>query len=158
MMIAPGGFLPSSEGSRTNGSRGRAVQSTLQNVSRHFFLTALLCSVTLWFCSQSLTNAAASQQNPKQTSGVLLQDDFGGATIDTSKWNANALFSGFVDTGVPINQANQQLNIGPLPQGSAANGSHYRGVLSVNAYNFTGAYAQVELVQAPAANSAADAM
>jgi phosphatidylserine/phosphatidylglycerophosphate/cardiolipin synthase-like enzyme len=90
--------------------------------------------------------------------GTLLQDDFNGATIDTSKWIANGLFSGYVDTSVAISQANQRLNIGPLFQGAAANGSHYRGVYSVNAYNFANAYAQVEVVQAPAANTSADAV
>jgi phosphatidylserine/phosphatidylglycerophosphate/cardiolipin synthase-like enzyme len=108
--------------------------------------------------SATLTAGFTYQTPPPPPAGTLLQDDFNGAAIDTSKWNTGSLFSGFVDTGVPISQANQQLAIGPLPQGAAANGSHYRGVSSVNAYNFTGAYAQVELVQAPASNSAADAM
>jgi len=137
------------------------VQSSLQDISLSRYariLTALLCVVTLWFCSHNLTGAAASQQNPMQTSGVLLQDDFNGATIDASKWNANALFSGFTDTNVAISEVGQQLAIGPLPRGAAANGSHYRGVASVNSYNFTGAYAQVEFVQPPASNTSADMM
>src|SRR5690349_24846457 len=108
-MIALGGFLyfhGSAPG--TNRSMGIDVQPSLQDISlsRHArILTALLCAVTLCFCSHNLTIAAASQQNPMQTSGVLLQDDFNGATIDASKWNANALFSGFTDTNVAISQA-----------------------------------------------------
>jgi phosphatidylinositol-3-phosphatase len=137
------------------------VQSILQDLSlsgHARILTALFCFVALSFCSHSLASAAATQQSPIQTSGVLLQDDFNGAAIDTSKWNANSLFSGFTDTSVAISQAGQHLIIGPLPQGAAASGSHYRGVSSVNAYNFAGAYAQVEFVQPPASNTSADMM
>jgi phosphatidylserine/phosphatidylglycerophosphate/cardiolipin synthase-like enzyme len=108
--------------------------------------------------SATITGGFTFQTPPPPPPGALLADDFNSAAIDTSKWNTNNLFSGFVDTSVPISQANQKLNIGPLPQGAAASGSHYRGVSSVNAYNFTSAYAQVEIVQPPASNSAADAM
>lgn len=120
-------------------------------------LTACLFTLSLWLCSHSLTSAAASPQNQMQASTVLLQDDFSSTTVDTSKWNPN-LFSGFTDTSIAISQASQQLVIGPLPRGGIASGSHYRGVASVNSYNFTGAYAQAEFVQAPATNTSADMM
>ncbi len=102
--------------------------------------------------SQATTQACLA------SSGTLLADDFSGVAIDNTKWISNSLSSGYVDTTVGISQANQQLVVGPLPQGPAASGSHYRGIYSVNAYNFTGAYAQVELVQPPAANTSADMM
>jgi hypothetical protein len=37
-------------------------------------------------------------------------------------------------------------------------GSHYNGIRSASSYNFTGAYCQLELPLAPAANTTADAM
>ena len=37
-------------------------------------------------------------------------------------------------------------------------GSHYNGLRAATSYNFTNAYCYVELVQAPAANTTADAM
>jgi hypothetical protein len=37
-------------------------------------------------------------------------------------------------------------------------GSHYNGIRSARAYDFTGAYSYVELVQAPSASTKADAM
>ena len=72
------------------------------------------------------------------------------------KWQANDLFSGFTDLNVPIAETAQRLEIGPLLQN--ASGSHYRGIRTVNNYDFTGAYSFVELVQAPSANHDADAM
>ena len=46
--------------------------------------------------------------------------------------------------------------IGPLRQN--LDGSHYNGIRSLNAHNFTGAYSYVELVLGPAAATKADAM
>src|SRR4029078_12135079 len=46
--------------------------------------------------------------------------------------------------------------IGPLLQNTS--GSSYRGMRTVNSYNFSDAYAFVELVQAPPSHTAADAM
>ena len=66
------------------------------------------------------------------------------------------LFSGFTNTNVPIAETAQRLEIGPLLQNVA--GSSYRGIRTVNSFNFSGAYSYVELVQAPASNTAADAM
>ena len=91
-----------------------------------------------------------------QSSDVLLQDFFNDDCIDTSKWTANDLFTGFSDLSVPINQTSQRLEIGPLLQ--ATSGSHYRGIRSQNSYDFTGAFAQVELVEPASAATKADAM
>ena len=87
---------------------------------------------------------------------VVLEENFNSNCIDTSKWTANDVFSGFTDISVPINQTAQRLEIGPLLQG--ASGSHYRGIRTVNSYDFGGAFAYVELVQPPSASTAADAM
>src|SRR5215510_1564894 len=106
-------------------------------------LAALLCALFLWGYSQPAAGADRcgawsgpfnlSLMRPlvPPPSDALLQDDFTAAAIDASKWNANTLFSGFTDRSISISQTGQ-LVIGPLLQGSAASGSHYRGVASVN--------------------------
>jgi len=85
---------------------------------------------------------------------VLLADDFNDASLNTSVWVANNLFSGFTDPSVATIET-QRLEIGPLKQNT--DGSHYNGIRSTNSYNFTGAYAYIQLVQAPSANTAGDA-
>jgi acid phosphatase len=85
---------------------------------------------------------------------VLLADDFNDASLNTSKWSANNLFSGFTDSTVAVTET-QTLNVGPLKQN--LDGSHYNGIRSLGAVNFTGAYAYVQLTQAPNALTAADA-
>jgi hypothetical protein len=87
---------------------------------------------------------------------VILQENFDSNCLDTSKWTANDLFSGFIDLSLPVNQTGQRLEIGPLLQGTS--GSHYRGIRTVNSYDFGGAFSYVELVQAPSSSTAADAM
>jgi len=87
---------------------------------------------------------------------TLLSDDFNDNTIDTTKWTANDLLSGFTDNTLPINETLQRLEIGPLLSGMS--GSHYRGIRSVNSYNFTGGSCSVELVQPPVASTTAYAM
>jgi IPT/TIG domain len=86
---------------------------------------------------------------------VIVSDDFNDNSLDTAKWDTN-LFSGFTNTNVPLAETAQRLEIGPLLQN--VSGSSYRGIRTVNTYNFSGAYSYVELVQAPATNTAADAM
>jgi hypothetical protein len=78
------------------------------------------------------------------------------ASLDTTNWTVGPLFSGTTDTSVPVKVANQQLQIGPLDQNTS--GSHYNGLVSAKSYNFTGAYAYIQLVTPPASNTAADAM
>ena len=104
--------------------------------------------------SGTLTSGYTYTSVPSET--VLLADDFDDNSLDTAKWDANNLFSGFTDTSVPISETLQRFEIGPLF--TNASGSHYRGIRSVNTYNFTGGYSYVELVQAPSAATAADAM
>jgi hypothetical protein len=93
---------------------------------------------------------------PRALAAPIVSDDFNDNSIDTAKWNPNDLFSGFTNTNVPIAETSQRLEIGPLLQN--VSGSSYRGMRTVNSYNFNDAYSFVELVQAPATNTNADAM
>ena len=92
---------------------------------------------------------------PPALAATLVSDDFNDNSIDTAKWDTN-LFTGFNDTNVPIAETAKRLRIGPLLQN--VNGFSYRGLRTVNTYIFDNAYAYVELVQAPAFNTNADAM
>jgi acid phosphatase len=85
---------------------------------------------------------------------VLLADDFNDASLNTSKWLANNLFSGFTDSSVSLSET-QTFTIGPLKQN--VDGSHYNGIRSITSYDFGGGYAYVQIVQAPNALTAADA-
>ena len=87
---------------------------------------------------------------------VILEDDFNDNALDPTKWSPNNLFSGFTDSSVQARETTQRLQIGSLFAGLS--GSHYNGIRSLNTYNFSGAYSYVELVQAPASNTKADAM
>ena len=87
---------------------------------------------------------------------VLLADDFNNGSIDSAKWNPDSLFSGFTDPDLPVAEVSQRLEIGPLLQNTS--GSHYAGVRSVNAFNFSNAYCYVEVVQVASSSTDADAM
>jgi hypothetical protein len=87
---------------------------------------------------------------------VLLADDFNDNSMNSAKWVSNNLFSGFTDSSVAVGEKNQRLEIGGLKQSTS--GSHYNGIRSAAMYNFTGAYAFVEIVQPAPATTAADAM
>jgi hypothetical protein len=90
------------------------------------------------------------------TETILLEDNFNDDSIDFGKWSTNNLFSGFTDSSVPTVEVAQRLQIGALAQVQL--GSHYNGIRSANTYDFTGAYSFVEVVQAPASSTKADAM
>lgn len=92
---------------------------------------------------------------PGALAAPIVSDNFNDNSIDTAKWDTN-LFSGFTNTNVPLAETSQRLEIGPLLQN--VNGSAYRGVRTVNTYNFSGAYSYVELVKAPESNTGAFAM
>jgi hypothetical protein len=85
---------------------------------------------------------------------ILLADDFNDASLNSSKWLPNNLFSGFTDSTVAVNETTT-LVIGPLKQNT--DGSHYNGIRSISSFDFTGAYAYAQIVQAPNALTAADA-
>jgi endonuclease/exonuclease/phosphatase family metal-dependent hydrolase len=108
-------------------------------------------------CAATIDNVSVNTvPAPTGSETVLLADDFGLGSIDTSKWVIGSLFSGLTDSSVPAGVPNQQLNIGPLVQN--ASGSHYNGIKSATAYNFTGAYGYVDLIQAPSSATLGDAM
>ncbi len=87
---------------------------------------------------------------------ILLADDFNDNSLDANKWIVGNLFSGFTDATVQAIETNQRFEIGPML--TATTGSHYNGLRSAAAYNFSGAYCYVELAQIPATNTTADAM
>jgi hypothetical protein len=106
---------------------------------------------------QSATRANGytyTTSSPLET--VLLSDDFNNNALDATKWSANNLFSGFTDSTVALSETNQQFEIGPLKLNTT--GSHYNGIRSAGAFNFSGAYAYVEVVQAASSATGADAM
>jgi hypothetical protein len=103
--------------------------------------------------SGTLTNGFTFNAPPGGET-VLLADDFNNASLDTSKWSANNLFSGFTDSTVAVSETTT-LNVGPLKQNTG--GSHYNGIKSSVGYDFVNGYAYVQLVQAPNAITAADA-
>jgi acid phosphatase len=86
---------------------------------------------------------------------VLLTDNFSSASIDSTKWSST-LFTGSQNTSVAVADTNGQLQIGPLP--TNASSSSYNGITSLSRYDFTGAYAYVQLVQPAASNSNAFTM
>lgn len=102
--------------------------------------------------SGSLTNAFTYSGGET----VLLADDFNNNSLNTSVWNNTNLFSGFTDTSLPVVEANQRLEIGPLLQGTGD--SHYAGIRSVISYDFTNAYCYVQIVQPASSSTSADAM
>jgi hypothetical protein len=85
----------------------------------------------------------------------LLGDDFTSPNLDTNKWTIN-IFSGTQDRTIPIRQSNGRLKIGPLLQNTSD--SHYNGISSVQSYDFTGAYASVQVALAAASNTTAYTM
>ena len=87
---------------------------------------------------------------------ALLADPLKTAPINASNWLTGSLFSGYTDKGVPMSIGGGSLNIGPLSRNIS--GSHYNGLVSKTTYNFNGAYAYVEVVQAPSLSTKADAM
>lgn len=93
---------------------------------------------------QSGTKTNAFTYNSPGGETVLLADDFNDGSLDTTKWRANDLFSGFTDTTVALSET-QAFAIGPLKQNT--DGSHYNGIRSIAAFDFTGGYAYVQLVQ-----------
>ncbi|HZI87559.1 MAG TPA: hypothetical protein VFD48_12045, partial [Pyrinomonadaceae bacterium] len=90
------------------------------------------------------------------TQTVLLEDNFNDNSLNTVNWTADDLFSGTTDTTLPISETAQWLEIGPLLQNTGS--SHYRGIRSVNTYDFTNGAAYVELVQPAASSTTAYAM
>lgn len=130
-----------------SGPRRRALCShtiktkTLISISFSLIVVVLMCTVLTF---------------PRALAATIVSDDFNDNSIDTSKWDPNNLFTSLTDTNVSIAETSQRLEIGPLLQN--VSGSSYRGLSTVNTYSFDDSSAYVELVQAPASNTNADAM
>ena len=105
--------------------------------------------------SATLTNGFTYTSAPPGET-VLLVDDFNDNVLNATKWVSNNVFSGFTDTSVAVSEKNQRLEIGALKQNLS--GSHYNGIRSATSYNFSGAYAYIEIVQTAASATAADTM
>ena len=126
--------------------RRRVLSHTITTKTLNGLTFSIIVVVSI-FTLLTLTHAPAT---------AIVSDDFNDNSIDTAKWDPNNLvFFPFTDTNVSIAETSQRLEIGPLLQN--VNGFSYRGLRTVNTYNFTDAHAYVELVQAPASNTNADA-
>jgi hypothetical protein len=132
------------------------LSANLLTASSPAHAAGLVDAVVMNASGQSATLAGGFTYVAPSGETVLLADNFNDNSLDTSRWNATNLFSGYTDPGLPLNEANQRVEIGQLLQG--ASGSHYAGIRTSRPYDFTGAYCYVELTQAPASNTAADAM
>lgn len=130
-----------------SGPRRRVLNS-------HTIKTKPLISIT--FSLIVVVSMCTQLTLPRALAATIVSDDFNDNSIDTAKWNPNNLFTSLTDTNVSIAETSQRLEIGPLLQN--VNGSSYRGLSTVNTYSFDDASAYVELVQAPASNTNADAM
>ena len=140
-----------------------AVWTSQKTVNAGFAMTALTLSVNAgaWGANNASPGTAIYNDfqyipTPGQGPPPILSDDFNDNSLDTAKWDPNNLFSGFVDTSLPLAETSQRLEVGPLLTG--ASGSHYRGIRSVNTYNMSGSYAYVDVVLPPSSATAADAM
>ena len=124
----------------------RVLSHTITTKTLNGLTLSLIVAVSI-FTLLTLTHAPAT---------ALVSDDFNDNSIDTNIWDPNNLLTSATDTNVAIAETSQELEIGPLLQN--VNGLSYRGVSTVNTYNFTDSHAYVELVQAPASNTNAEAM
>src|SRR5262249_32649909 len=141
-----------------DGTSWSQIGSDNINMSNNVFIgLAVTAHNNSALCASTIDNVSVNTvSGPTPSESVLLADDFGSGTIDSSKWVAGSLFSGLTDTSVGASAANQQLTIGPLM--ASASGSHYNGIRSARPYDFTGAYSYVEVIQPPAQATQADAM
>ena len=125
-----------------------------RNLYSHTIKNKTLISIT--FSLIVLVSMCTLLTFPRAFAATIVSDDFNDNSIDTAKWDPNNLvFFPFTDTNVSIAETSQRLEIGPLLQN--VNGFSYRGLRTVNTYSFVDASAYVELVQAPASNTNAEA-
>lgn len=85
---------------------------------------------------------------------VLLADDYNNNVLDTAKWMKNQLITGGTDSSVPVNEVNSRIEVGPLFQNTT--GFHFNGIVSQNAFNFTGAYNYIQVTSPPAAGTTSE--
>jgi hypothetical protein len=138
------------------------VTGTTVNVTSSTSISVVTPAHTAGTVSVSVTNTdgqSGSLGNAYTYTGgetVLLADDFNDNSLNATMWNASNLFSGYTDSTLPVREINQRLEIGPLSQGMS--GSHYAGIRSAVAYDFTNAYCYVAIVQSASSTTSADAM
>lgn len=130
-----------------SGPHRRVLSHTITTKTLNGITFSFIVVVVLIYTLLTLTHVPAT---------TIVSDDFNDNSIDTAKWDPNNLVTGPTDTNVAIAETSQRLEIGPLLQN--VNGSSYRGISTVNTYNFIDSHAFVELVQAPASNTNADAV
>jgi PKD repeat protein/phosphatidylserine/phosphatidylglycerophosphate/cardiolipin synthase-like enzyme len=101
----------------------------------------------------NVANATTQTGSTPPPPGVLLADDFNDNSLDGSKWTVSQI-TGTQDPNVPTAESSQRLNVGPLLQG--ASGFHFNGITSNLAYDFTGAYAYLQVVTPPPSTSTSE--
>ena len=130
------------------------AMSSRRPVLSHTIATKTL--VTITFSLIVVVSICTLSTLTRALAATIVSDDFNDNSIDTAKWDPNNLASGPVtDLNVPIAETGKRLRIGPLLQN--VNGFSYRGLSTINTYVFDNSSAYVELVQAPAVNTNADA-
>ena len=108
--------------------------------------------------SSGFSNTASATtppgSGPPVSEQVLLADDYNDNSLDAAKWIKNQLITGGTDANVPVNEANQRIDVGPLFQNTS--GFHFNGLVSKNAVDFTGAYQYIKVITPPSPGTAAE--
>lgn len=138
----------------SNGSSWTQVGSDTISMASNVYVGLAVTSHDNPALCTSLVDSIAVQSTTAEK--VLLSDAFDSTSIDRSLWTVGNVFSGYTDASIPVNEASQGLQIGPLYTGQS--GSHYNGIKSVSTYDFTGAYGYVQIATPPNSSTAADAM
>ena len=73
--------------------------------------------------------------------------------MDSSKWSVSQI-TGSTDPNIQVAEASQQLRVGPLLQG--ASGFHFNGVVSNLNFDFSGAYAYLQVATPPPGGSTSE--
>ncbi|HKY29503.1 MAG TPA: phospholipase D-like domain-containing protein [Pyrinomonadaceae bacterium] len=95
-------------------------------------------------------NATTQSSSTPPPPGILLVDDFNDNSLDSSKWTLGQI-TGSTDFNIQVSESSQRLGVGPLLQNTS--GFHFNGIVSNTSYNFTGAFAYVQVVTPPPSNS-----
>lgn len=85
----------------------------------------------------------------------ILTDDFNDNVLNTETWKTDDLLTGWSNSNVLVSETAQHLEIGPLLVNTA---NAYGGITTWGSFNFNSGYSHVELVQAPPAQTHADAI
>jgi PKD repeat protein len=149
-----------------NGSSGWQEIGSAQTDTTTFQDTGLAAQTTYFYRVRAFNGGGSSPPSntasattpagggPGSSELVLLADDYNDNSLNAAKWIKNALITGGTDPAVPVNEANQRIDIGPLFQN--VSGFHFNGLVSTNAYDFTGAYQYVKVVTPPSSGTGAE--